>query len=147
MDGDKAGIFSQGINSLDAHQAVPYCQRLCWYCGCNTTVKRDRSAGDALVDSLIAELDLLGPWLPAGARLGQLSLGGGTPNFLSTAALTRWVGALEAVRGGAAGAIWRLVDDLRRHGVVLGSSPGDETRGVNPSGRPDQRWAEAAKNT
>jgi hypothetical protein len=28
MDGDKAGIFSQGINSLDAHQAVPYCQRL-----------------------------------------------------------------------------------------------------------------------
>ena len=28
MDGDKAGVFSQGINSLDAHQAVPYCQRL-----------------------------------------------------------------------------------------------------------------------
>lgn len=81
--------------SVYAH--IPYCTKLCWYCGCNTTIRRDRSIGQDLVDGLLAELELVRPHLPDGLELRQLALGGGTPNFLTDDAMERWVRGLERV--------------------------------------------------
>ncbi|MCB9675293.1 MAG: oxygen-independent coproporphyrinogen III oxidase [Alphaproteobacteria bacterium] len=76
---------------------TPFCQKLCWYCGCNTVIRRDLDVGESHVDHLLAELDLLRPDLPAGARIRRLDMGGGTPNFLRPDALERLVHGIEAV--------------------------------------------------
>ncbi|MEZ4319926.1 MAG: oxygen-independent coproporphyrinogen III oxidase [Myxococcota bacterium] len=82
---------------LKVYVHTPFCQKLCWYCGCNTVIRRDTRIGAEHVDRVLAELDLLAPHLPADARMRRLDLGGGTPNFLETDALVRLVRGLEAV--------------------------------------------------
>lgn len=86
-----AGVEGRGI-SLYTH--IPFCSQLCWYCGCNVKVTRDRDRGSSYLDTLIRELDLVA------ARLGrvavdEISLGGGSPNFLRRADLVRLVAAIR----------------------------------------------------
>lgn len=81
--------------SVYAH--IPYCQQLCWYCGCNTTIRRDRSVGDVLVDGLLAELELVRQGLDGPRAMAQIALGGGTPNFLTGEALERLIAGIESV--------------------------------------------------
>ena len=62
---------------------IPFCARLCWYCGCNTrAVNRHEPVGD-YVRLLLDEIDLLGAALPARLSAGAVHFGGGTPNMLS----------------------------------------------------------------
>jgi oxygen-independent coproporphyrinogen-3 oxidase len=67
--------------SLYAH--VPFCARLCWYCGCNTRAVNRHVPIRGYVELLLAETAFLaqaiGRRLPARA----IHLGGGTPNMLS----------------------------------------------------------------
>lgn len=78
--------------SLYVH--VPFCARLCWYCGCNTrAVNRHEPIGE-YVQLLLTEMGALaqaiGRRLPARA----IHLGGGTPNMLSDADLSAIFGGL-----------------------------------------------------
>ncbi|HXQ17580.1 MAG TPA: oxygen-independent coproporphyrinogen III oxidase [Caulobacteraceae bacterium] len=62
---------------------IPFCARLCWYCGCNTrAVNRHAPIGD-YVQLLIREIALLQEALPATLAASAIHLGGGTPNMLS----------------------------------------------------------------
>lgn len=85
---EQAGI------SLYAH--IPFCSKLCWYCGCNVQVTRDRSRGGAYVTTLLQEISLYGQLLPR-SGLAELSLGGGSPNFLDEDALRRLADGVRAV--------------------------------------------------
>ena len=67
--------------SLYAH--VPFCARLCWYCGCNTRVVHGRASIDDYVALLLTEIERVGAWLPDRLRVSNIHLGGGTPNMLS----------------------------------------------------------------
>jgi len=78
--------------SLYVH--VPFCARLCWYCGCNTrAVNRHEPIGE-YVQLLLTEMELLceaiGRRLPARA----IHLGGGTPNMLSADDMAAMFGRL-----------------------------------------------------
>ena len=81
--------------SLYVH--VPFCARLCWYCGCNTRAVNRQAPVSRYVDDLIAELGLLEAALPGKLRARALHLGGGTPNMLSRDDLTRLFAALRHV--------------------------------------------------
>ncbi|MCA9674172.1 MAG: oxygen-independent coproporphyrinogen III oxidase [Kofleriaceae bacterium] len=105
---DRAGEILTGLAAaadrpIGLYVHVPFCPSLCWYCGCNVEVTRDRSRGKGYVELLLAELDLVRARL--GARpVAALSLGGGSPNFLSSADLTRLVEGIDARFGFDAGA-------------------------------------------
>ncbi|HEX8437829.1 oxygen-independent coproporphyrinogen III oxidase [Archangium sp.] len=78
---------------LSLYVHLPFCRSLCWYCGCNVVVSKDRGAADVYVDHVLQELaqvvDRLGPR----RKLAQLHWGGGTPTFLSEAQMERlWSG-------------------------------------------------------
>jgi len=90
LDEDTSGL---GL-SLYAH--IPFCSQLCWYCGCNVKITRDRARGERYIDTLLEEIRLYGELLP-GVALSELSLGGGSPNFLSADALRRFVDGLREV--------------------------------------------------
>jgi oxygen-independent coproporphyrinogen-3 oxidase len=62
---------------------IPFCGRLCWYCGCNTrAVTRPEPIADYM-DLLGREIGLLADALPARLSARALHLGGGTPNILA----------------------------------------------------------------
>jgi oxygen-independent coproporphyrinogen-3 oxidase len=79
--------------SLYAH--LPFCRSLCWYCGCNVVATRDRSRGTSYVDTLLTELATVAGALGRRARVTEIALGGGSPNFLLPADLARLVAGME----------------------------------------------------
>lgn len=82
---------------ISAYVHVPFCARLCWFCGCNTrAVKRGEGISD-YVSLLVEELAMVESHLPAKLRLGALHLGGGTPNMLSLDDMAVLFGALRQV--------------------------------------------------
>jgi oxygen-independent coproporphyrinogen-3 oxidase len=75
-------------SSVGLYAHIPFCFSLCAYCGCNVIPTRDTSRGDAYVDELITELALLSEHLRDNPTT-EVSLGGGSPNFLEPAAIRR----------------------------------------------------------
>ena len=87
------GGFSQPL-SLYVH--LPFCSTLCYYCGCNKIVTRDRSRSARYLKYLEKELALLAPLVGAGQALHEMHWGGGTPNFLAREEMATLVRAVEA---------------------------------------------------
>jgi oxygen-independent coproporphyrinogen-3 oxidase len=84
-----AAVYRRWLRALPPDEPVslyihvPFCARLCWYCGCNTrAVNRHEPVGD-YVRLLLAELDLLRAALPGRLPADAVHLGGGTPNMLT----------------------------------------------------------------
>jgi oxygen-independent coproporphyrinogen-3 oxidase len=78
--------------SLYVH--VPFCRSLCAYCGCNVIPTRDFSRGEAYVDVLTTELAIVTEAIGSGFPLGEVALGGGSPNFLSPRSLRTLMAAI-----------------------------------------------------
>jgi len=68
---------------LSVYVHLPFCDTLCYYCGCNKVVTRDHSRSAKYINYLEKELALLGPLLGSDRQVSQLHWGGGTPTFLS----------------------------------------------------------------
>lgn len=80
---------------------IPFCETLCTFCGCNTTITKDHARGLPYSDLLLKEWALYRERMPLlGQRpLRQLHLGGGTPTFLAASELERLLTPiLESVR-------------------------------------------------
>jgi oxygen-independent coproporphyrinogen-3 oxidase len=80
LDKRDLGGITQPL-SLYVH--LPFCDTLCYYCGCNKVVTRDHSKSAKYINYLEKELTLLEPSLGAARQIGQLHWGGGTPTFLA----------------------------------------------------------------
>jgi oxygen-independent coproporphyrinogen-3 oxidase len=76
---------------------VPFCARLCWYCGCNTRGVTRHAPVAEYVELLLAELELLGQALPGRLPAAAVHFGGGTPNMLSADELARLFTAFDEV--------------------------------------------------
>ncbi len=74
---------------------VPFCSSLCWYCGCNVVVTRRRERGSEYVSVLAAEIALLGRLIGPDHPVVELSVGGGSPNFLAPPDLERLFAAVR----------------------------------------------------
>jgi oxygen-independent coproporphyrinogen-3 oxidase len=67
---------------LSLYLHVPFCQELCWYCGCHTTVARRYRPVAEYLNLLLRELDLVCDALGGRRPVGHVHLGGGTPTML-----------------------------------------------------------------
>ena len=74
---------------LSLYIHIPFCNTICYYCGCNKIITKDKSRADAYIEYLEKEMELLAPHLGGRHRLAQLHFGGGTPTFLSDDQLER----------------------------------------------------------
>jgi oxygen-independent coproporphyrinogen-3 oxidase len=68
---------------LSLYVHIPFCQSLCYYCGCNKIITADRSKAVEYLDYLYREIALQGGLLAGRKRVDQLHFGGGTPTYLS----------------------------------------------------------------
>ncbi len=66
---------------LSLYLHVPFCERLCLFCGCNVVIKKDHSQAPAYLERLVAEMDLLEKTYPR--YVTQMHWGGGTPTYLN----------------------------------------------------------------
>jgi hypothetical protein len=71
--------------SLSLYVHLPFCRRLCTFCGCNVVVSRDPTAVDRYLDHLAREVAMVAGLLGARRSVAQLHWGGGTPTFLAPA--------------------------------------------------------------
>jgi len=68
---------------LSLYFHLPFCERLCHFCGCMRVITGDHSRSKPYVEVLLTELERTVAALPAGVRdVSQVHFGGGTPNFL-----------------------------------------------------------------
>ena len=82
--------------SVGLYVHVPFCEQMCWFCGCNTQVTRRYDPVEAYVDSLIGEVKLVGAVLGFRPRAHALHFGGGSPGLLAPKDLKRLFDVLHA---------------------------------------------------
>ncbi len=73
---------------------LPFCEKLCTYCGCNKRITTNHDLEDPYITALLAEWALYLNALPGRLRLRELHLGGGTPTFFSPDNLYRFLSIL-----------------------------------------------------
>jgi oxygen-independent coproporphyrinogen-3 oxidase len=81
---------------LSVYVHLPFCESICYYCGCNKVVTRDHGRSGKYIRYLERELALLAPLLGADSRICQLHWGGGTPTFLTREEMAALMAALDA---------------------------------------------------
>ena len=70
-------------NDLSLYFHIPFCDTLCYFCGCNMIVTRNRSRISEYLNYLKNEIDLVRRLLVPGREAIQLHWGGGTPTHLN----------------------------------------------------------------
>ncbi|PNU03874.1 oxygen-independent coproporphyrinogen III oxidase [Novosphingobium guangzhouense] len=102
-----AAEFGEGIGADDYEAAlertggevslyvhIPFCEKICWYCGCNTSVANRRDRVASYLDALHREIVLVAERLPLSAQVTRVAFGGGSPNGISPIDFVRLVDAL-----------------------------------------------------
>ncbi len=80
---------------LSLYVHLPFCHRLCHYCGCNVVVSKHPERTDAYLEDIEREIALVAARLRPRNRFSQLHLGGGTPTFSSPEQLRRLFGIIR----------------------------------------------------
>ena len=93
--------FSQRSNEGEHHKPlslyfhIPFCDTVCYYCGCNKIVTKNRQKAVPYLDHLYHEIAMQGELFDSGRPISQLHWGGGTPTFLDE---TQIAGLMEKTR-------------------------------------------------
>ncbi|WP_365712065.1 radical SAM protein [Piscinibacter sp.] len=89
------GAMVGGVPPLSVYVHIPFCESLCYYCGCNKVITKHHERAGEYLDALEKEIALHVDRLGAGQTVSQLHFGGGSPTFLSDAELSRLMGTLR----------------------------------------------------
>lgn len=73
----------EAATPLSLYVHIPFCEQICWYCGCNTgAAGRKQRLADYLV-ALRAEIAMVARRLGGRARVQHIAFGGGSPNAIA----------------------------------------------------------------
>ena len=68
---------------LSLYFHIPFCETLCWYCGCTTVITLNHGQGPRYLDYLEKEVARMSTLVNPKRKAVQLHWGGGSPTFLS----------------------------------------------------------------
>lgn len=88
---DQAAALDQiGIGTpISLYVHIPYCQEICWYCGCNTGAANRGDRVATYLDALEAEVHLLARRLGGRGKVHRIAFGGGSPNAIPALSFVR----------------------------------------------------------
>jgi oxygen-independent coproporphyrinogen-3 oxidase len=75
---------------------IPFCQHICYYCGCNALKLNKKANIEAYIVALKKEISLVLSKLDKGRKISQIHFGGGTPNAIEAHYLKDIIAALSA---------------------------------------------------
>ncbi|HSC82712.1 MAG TPA: oxygen-independent coproporphyrinogen III oxidase [Pseudomonas sp.] len=104
----------KALRPLSLYVHVPFCANICYYCGCNKVITKDRGRALPYLERLEQEIELIARHLDRHQPVEQLHFGGGTPTFLSHDELRR------------------LMEHLRTHFNLLDDDSGDYGIEIDP---------------
>lgn len=81
--------------SLSLYVHLPFCQSLCYYCGCNKKVTRNKAMAEAYLQHLEREIEMQGRLFDSDRKVIQLHFGGGTPTYHDDRQLQHLIGQLS----------------------------------------------------
>lgn len=90
-----AGFHADGFGGVKAGTAlslylhIPYCDAICWYCGCNTGAAGHRQRLGAYMQALDREIGTTARHLEGHGRVARIAFGGGSPNAVPPLAFAR----------------------------------------------------------
>lgn len=99
---------------LSLYFHIPFCDTICYYCGCNKIVTKNRNHAQPYLDAVYKELALQGSLFKATRIVRQLHWGGGTPTFISHEQMTE------------------LMQQTRRHFTLLDDDSGEYSIELDP---------------
>lgn len=66
---------------------IPFCLRLCYYCGCNATLLKDKTIIKPYIEAIKKEMRMVFPLVSKERKIAQIHYGGGTPTSLQQSVL------------------------------------------------------------
>lgn len=90
LDEFKYADYEQALIDSNNHEPknisfyihIPFCSKLCYYCGCNTHISKDEVKIRDYIDTLKKEIQILKSTIDTNRKVSQIHWGGGTPNYL-----------------------------------------------------------------
>ena len=73
---------NEETQNISIYIHIPFCPKICHYCGCNTHLTRDTTKMRLYVDALKKEILMVKQHLNPDRKVSQVHWGGGTPNSL-----------------------------------------------------------------
>lgn len=70
------------LSPLSLYFHLPFCYSLCFYCGCNSIITKERSHSSEYLSYIKKELENISQHINKGRKVVQLHWGGGSPDFL-----------------------------------------------------------------
>ena len=70
---------------LSLYFHIPFCDTICYYCGCNKVVTANKKRAQPYLESLYREIQLRAAQFDTDRPIHQLHWGGGTPTYISDA--------------------------------------------------------------
>lgn len=85
--------FSKEESSWSLYLHIPFCETLCTFCGCNTSITKNHEREKPYMEMLHKEWSLYKEKVPeiVNRKLKQIHIGGGTPTFFSPENLKKLV--------------------------------------------------------
>ena len=123
---EAAALSRKSARPLSLYFHIPFCARLCYYCGCNKIVTKRREKAQPYLDQLYREIELQADLYARESsrskarQVTQLHWGGGTPTFLSPAQMRE------------------LMARTRAHFSLLDNDKGDYSIEIDPREADDQ---------
>ncbi len=71
------------LPDLSLYFHLPFCDTLCYFCGCNMIVTRNRERIKRYIDDVKREIDQITRYLSPDRKVSQIHWGGGTPTHLN----------------------------------------------------------------
>ncbi|GAA5157577.1 oxygen-independent coproporphyrinogen III oxidase [Viridibacterium curvum] len=89
------GVLGGIERGLSLYFHIPFCNTVCYYCGCNKIVTKDRSLADRYISYLDREMSMQTAFLSGSRQVSQMHWGGGTPTFLDGREIVRLMRAIR----------------------------------------------------
>src|ERR1700728_4424091 len=86
---EKIAANNQTDRDLSIYFHIPFCETLCWFCGCTTVITLNHDKGHDYIDYLDREVAAMARRLNPSRKVVQLHFGGGSPTFLRPEELRR----------------------------------------------------------
>ncbi len=86
---DHAEAIAAVIAPVSLYLHIPFCEQICWYCGCNTGAANKAQRLTSYMETLGQEIDLVSGMLPKDCAVSRIAFGGGSPNAIAPLAFVR----------------------------------------------------------
>ena len=83
--------------ALSLYVHIPYCQSICWYCGCNTGAAGKIQRLTAYLEALESEIALIGRLLGGRGKVRHIAFGGGSPNAITAVEFVRLLDRITTI--------------------------------------------------